>query len=296
MSGSSPKVPYADAVSRLAEANKKRVAKGQTPLTMNKSGDITLSNGAVAAYVMDSKTGKPRFQIYQGAPDTYLVDIQKRRQLNGPIRIDSDGSRHRTRNYPELSAAHADNAWRRAFAHKSYKSESGRKRAMSRNKCSPCPKGSMTTTRFLSNPTKLCYTGLNDGSAPECADRVEKYANPSPKSLAARAVSARKLKEWQQRVFTPETYMGKDKKLHHKLDMAKVAAEAKDPSRTLTNLKDHQSQRVSKPYKTRSKRAQAGGSRHEQEEQEEEEQQGGRAVSLKTAVRLLRQYYNSKYN
>jgi hypothetical protein len=48
--------------------------------------------------------------------------------------------------------------------------------------------------------------------------------------------------------------------------------------------------------------AQAGGNNQEESESESEseseerEQQGGRAVSLKTAVRLLRSYYNNKYN
>ena len=270
MSSTSPKVQYADAVRRLAEANARRAAKGQAPLTMNRSGDIALSNGALAAYVVDSKTGKPRFQIYQGASKSYLQAIQGQRNL-GPA--DAEGHRHRQ--YAPLSAAQADNAWRRGFAKKSYKSEATRKRAMSRNKCSPCkPQKTVNDSRFLSNPTKLCYTGLNDGTAPECADRVAKYANPSPKSIAGRAVSARKLAAWRQ----AHTVVGSDGKRH-----------LAPGSRKADNTTNH----VSKPYKARSKRAQAGGSRHQEEE---EEQQGGRAVSLKTAVRLLRQYYNSKYN
>ena len=299
MSSRSPKIPYADAVSRLAEANAKRVKENKAPLTMDKNGDITLSNKAVAAYVLDSKTGKPRFQIYKGAPRDYLLDIQKERDLGAP---DAEGVRHR--NYEALSLEQAEGAWRRAFAKKSYKTEAGRKRAMSRNKCHPCsnPKDTTNNSRFLNNPTKLCFTGLNDGSTPDCADRVAKYANPSQKSKDARAVSARKLKEWQGKVFSPDKKLGKDKKMHHTLDLAKVAANSKNPTETLKHLSKHNSGRVSKPY-NRSKRAQAGGHQEEEEEQqggyqqeEEEEQQGGRAVSLKTAVRLLRQYYNSKYN
>ena len=109
---------------------------------------------------------------------------------------------------------------------------------------------------------------------------------------------------WSGKAATDsESYdKGKDKKMHHTLDLAKVAANSKNPTETLKHLSKHNSGRVSKPY-NRSKRAQAGGHQEEEEEQqggyqqeEEEEQQGGRAVSLKTAVRLLRQYYNSKYN
>jgi hypothetical protein len=150
----------------------------------------------------------------------------------------------------------------------------------------------------LSNPTKLCYKGLNDGTAPECADRAAKYAQgPSAAQVRGRATSARKLREWQQRVFSPTQEMGKDKKMHYKLDMDAVARNSKNPTQTLAHLAKHSSNRVSKPYdltKRRSKRAQQGGADHE--EQEQEQHQGGRAVSLKTAVRLLRQYYNSKYN
>lgn len=272
MSQRSPRLDLASARRELAEANKRRAAKGEAPLVMDASGEVTLSNGAKGAYVV--KDGVARFQLVSGASKQYLLAIQSKRRL-GNARVTADGKSHRERLYDPLTPGHADNAWRRAFSHKSYKSEAARKRAMSRNKCSPClPKNMAPNQRFLNNPTKLCYPGLNDGTAPECADRVAKYASPSPKSVAARAVSARKLREWQQ----SHTQVGTDGKRH-------LVPGSRRKSSNTTNS-------VSKPYKPRSKRAQAGGSH----EEEEEEQQGGRAVSLKTAVRLLRQYYNSKYN
>jgi len=260
----------------LAEANKRRAAKDEPALVMDAQGEVTLSNGAKAAYVI--RDGLPRFQIVsnetaKGARNSKMMALQSRRKL-GNARITADGKSHRERIYDGLNPAEADNAWRRAFSHKVYSSEGARKRAMSRNKCSPClPKNMAPNQRFLNNPTKLCYPGLNDGSAPECADRVAKYASPSPKSLAARAANARALRQWQQ----DHTEVGADGKRHLTQGSRKS--------------KTNKSNSVSKPSKPRvSRRAQSGGSH------EEEEQQGGRAVSLKTAVRLLRQYYNSKYN
>lgn len=279
----SPRLDLVSAKRELAEANKRRVGKVDangkklSPLVMDDQGEVTLSNGAKAAYVV--RDSVPRFQIVsnptaKGKGNAKMMALQSRRKL-GNARVTADGKSHRERLYDGLTPSQADNAWRRAFAHKSYTSEGSRKRAMSRNKCSPClPKNMAPNQRFLNNPTKLCYPGLNDGSAPECADRVAKYASPSPKSLASRAANARKLKEWQQ----DNTVVGPDGKRHFKISR-------KNGPTNKTNS-------VSKPYKPRSKRAQAGGSH----EEEEEEQQGGRAVSLKTAVRLLRQYYNSKYN
>ena len=271
----SPRLDLVSAKRELVEANKRRAAKNQAPLVMDDQGEITLRNEAKAAYVV--RNGSARFQIVsnptaKGKGNAKMMGLQSRRKL-GNARVTADGKSHRERLYDGLTPSQADNAWRRAFAHKSYTTEGSRKRAMSRNKCSPCLSKNMAPNqRFLNNPTKLCYPGLNDGSAPECADRVAKYASPSPKSLAGRVVSARKLKEWQQ----GHTQVGPDGKRHLKQGSRKA---------------DNTTNSVSKPYKPRSKRAQAGGS-HE----EEEEQQGGRAVSLKTAVRLLRQYYNSKYN
>jgi hypothetical protein len=280
MSGQSLRLDLASARRELAEANKRREAKKEDPLVMDAQGEVTLSNGAKAAYVV--RNGVPRFQIVsnpsaRGPNNAKMMALQSQRKL-GKARITADGKSHRERLYDGLTPSQADNAWRRAFSHKSYKSEGARKRAMSRNKCSPClPKNMAPDQRFLNNPTKLCYPGLNDGKAPECADRVAKYASPSPKSLAARAVSARKLKEWQQ----SHTTVGPDGKRH----LIPNSRKKNGPGSNTTN-------HVANQYKPRSKRAQAGGSH----EEEEEEQQGGRAVSLKTAVRLLRQYYNSKYN
>jgi hypothetical protein len=52
------------------------------------------------------------------------------------------------------------------------------------------------------------------------------------------------------------------------------------------------------PKAPKAPKAMKGGNNEESESEEEEDRQqgGGRAVSLKTAVRLLRSYYNNKYN
>jgi hypothetical protein len=281
MSQRSPRVPITQARAELAKANAKRATRNQSPLVMNAQGEVVLSNGAVAAYV--EKNGVPRFQIVAnptatGVGNQKMADLQARRKLSKTATMGRDGKMHRSREYVDLSPQQAENAWRRGFAHKSYKSEATRKRAMSRNKCSPCLDRNMApNARFLNNPTKLCYPGVNDGNAPECADRKAKYANPSPKQLDGRRRSAEALAVWQRK----HTEQGADGKRH----LTANSRRKNGPGSNETNS-------VSKPYKPRSKKAQAGGSH----EEEEEEQHGGRAVSLKTAVRLLRQYYNSKYN
>lgn len=287
MSQRSPRVPITQAKNELAKANAKRAARNQSPLVMDQStGEVKLSNGAIAAYV--EKNGVPRFQIVsnpssRGVGNANMAALQGFRKLSKTATRGRDGKMHRSREYVALSPQQAENAWRRGFAHKSYKSEATRKRAMSRNKCSPClPRNMAPNARFLNNPTKLCYPGVNDGNAPECADRKAKYANPSPQQIEGRRKSATALALWQ----------------------AKRTETRPDGTRHLlpgSRKKDNETNSVSKPYKPRSKKAQAGGSKvpegeGERHEEEEEEQTGGRAVSLKTAVRLLRQYYNSKYN
>lgn len=280
MSQRSPRVPITQARAELAKANAKRVARREDPLVMNAQGEVVLSNGAIAAYV--EKNGVPRFQIVSnpsatGVGNQKMAALQARRKLSKTATRGRDGKMHRSREYQPLNRDQAENAWRRGFAHKSYKSEANRKRAMSRNKCSPCLDRNMApNTRFLNNPTKLCYPGVNDGNAPECADRKAKYDQGlSPRQQQGRLVSARKLADWQ-RLHTETRADG----TRH---LTTGSRRKNGPGSSTTNS-------VSKPYKPRSKKAQAGGS-HE----EEEEQHGGRAVSLKTAVRLLRQYYNSKY-
>ena len=281
MSQRSPRVAITQARAELAKANAKRVAKKQIPLVMNAEGEVELSNGAVAAYV--EKNGVPRFQIVsnplsRGVGNEKMAKLQLARKLSKTTTRGRDGKMHRSREYQTLSKEHAENAWRRGFAHKSYKSEATRKRAMSRNKCSPClPRNMAPNARFLNNPTKLCYPGVNDGNAPECADRKVKYDQGlSPRQQQGRLVSARKLAEWQK----GHTETRPDGTRH----LLPGSRRKNGPGSSTTNS-------VSKQYKPRSKKAQAGGSH----EEEEEEQHGGRAVSLKTAVRLLRQYYNSKY-
>jgi hypothetical protein len=280
MSQRSPRVPITQARAELAKANAKRAARNQSPLVMDAQGEVRLSNDAVAAYV--EKNGVPRFQIVsnplsRGVGNDKMAKLQGFRKLSKTATKGRDGKMHRSREYVDLSPKQAENAWRRGFAHKSYKSEATRKRAMSRNKCSPClPRNMAPNARFLNNPTKLCYPGVNDGNAPECADRKAKYANPSPQQIEGRRKSATALALWQAK----QTETRPDGTRH----LLPGSRRKNGPGSSTTNS-------VSKPYKPRSKKAQAGGS-HE----EEEEQHGGRAVSLKTAVRLLRQYYNSKYN
>ena len=280
MSQRSPRVAITQARAELAKANAKRVARGDAPLIMDDQGEVKLSNDAVAAYV--EKNGVPRFQIVsnplsRGVGNDKMAKLQLARKLSKTATLGRDNKMHRSREYKDLSPKQAENAWRRGFAHKSYKSEANRKRAMSRNKCSPCLDRNMApNARFLNNPTKLCYPGVNDGNAPECADRKAKYANPSPQQVEGRRKSAERLATWQRK----QTETRADGTRH----LLPGSRRKNGPGSSTTNS-------VSKPYKPRSKKAQAGGSH----EEEEEEQHGGRAVSLKTAVRLLRQYYNSKY-
>ena len=56
------------------------------------------------------------------------------------------------------------------------------------------------------------------------------------------------------------------------------------------------SQQEQQQRQQRQQRQQQQQQQQQQEQEEQEQQRGGRAVSLKTAVRLLRSYYNNKYN
>lgn len=100
----------------------------------------------------------------------------------------------------------------------------------------------------------------------------------------------------------------------YKAELAAKAAQAKAKRASVKASKPASSPKEASKSSRKNKKAQAGGSqqeqqerqqrqqrqqRQEQQEQEQEEQEqqrGGRAVSLKTAVRLLRSYYNNKYN
>ena len=106
----------------------------------------------------------------------------------------------------------------------------------------------------------------NQGRAVTVRRRVDERGQP----LVRSAENKRSHKAARQSVRRPGQY---EKEYAAELAAKNAAAKAKRAS-----------VKAAKPLK--------GGRNQEQEQ----EQNGGRAVSLKTAVRLLRSYYNNKYN
>lgn len=142
-------------------------------------------------------------------------------------------------------------------------------------------------------------------------------AHPNPRTKEQLAA------QWPVREFQEQDKDGNAVTVRHRVDRVsneKVARahkrshrdSKKTPRRPGQSVADYEAELAQKNADAKVKRAsvraaklsaQKGGhqdnssSESEQEEQEQEQrQQGGRAVSLKTAVRLLRSYYNNKYN
>lgn len=188
-----------------------------------KAGEvITLANGAQGTYV----NGK--WRIVKGANGDYMNQIRA------------------SRGTKKLSPEAAQRAFNRYYKQRDYKTEGSRKAAITRDMhFSPNSAARITdTTRYLRNPGKLDYPGLDAG---------ERKSKNSP--------NATYLEEYWEKVRNGE----------------------------IERPKRRSGKMVRRSIKRKSKQ-QSGGRR-----QQQQQQQGGRAVSLKTAVKLLRSYYSQRY-
>jgi len=191
----------------------------------------------------------------------------------------------------------------------------------------------VTTRRYLRNPAKFDYKGFDDSTGPLSKfkdgqlHRMKPSSNPRTKEQLAA--------QWPVAEFQEQGKDGVMKTVRHRVDEQgnKLAPRVSRNQKKGTNSSHRQVRRNNqseaeyrqeldaKNEAAKAKRAAAaaanaavaGGSRQrqrqqrqqreqesssesEQEQHEEQRQRGGRAVSLKTAVRLLRSYYNNKYN
>ena len=162
------------------------------------------------------------------------------------------------------------------------------------------------------------------GSAP--LELHRKKAHPNPRTKAQLAA------QWRTAEFQEQDKQGNVVTVRHRVDaqgnrLVRDASAKRSQKAAKKSVKrpgqsdaDYESELAFKNAAAKAKRAsvraarlaaqqggyqQNGSSSEEEQEQEQEQeeeqrqeqrQQGGRAVSLKTAVRLLRSYYNNKYN
>lgn len=128
----------------------------------------TLKNGAI----MTMQNGK--WKMTSGASKEYMSKIRSMRGSKPPA---------------EVSLTTAKRAFDKYYAEKEYKTERGRKAAITRALCSdnkPVDK----TRKFVRSPHRYQYPGVNDGAAcPEGKEVRGKITakKPSAKQLAARS-------------------------------------------------------------------------------------------------------------
>lgn len=243
----------------LAELNNKRAKEGKSPLKVNADGKtVTLASGVKAGYKKaTSSSGKAYLRWV-------IVDASANKG-KGNANMKAISAR---RGSKSLSRKSAERAFNRYYRTRDYESPRARKAAMSRDMhYSPKDAKKVTsTTRYLRNPGKLDYPGLDAG----------------PKKSSARGNLAALAKA--RAASRSPRRSGKDVRHHIKhaspAQRAKASAEGKARRAAAKALKASQK---------------GGRNNNNNNNEDGEEQEGGRAVSLKTAVRLLRSYYNNKF-
>jgi len=194
----------------------------------------------------------------------------------------------------------------------------------------------VTTKRYLRNPGKFDYKGFDDSTGPRSKfydatrdPESDQYVQGSPALTLHRKkahpnprTKAQLNAQWRTAEFQEVDKQGQAVTVRHRIN-ADGSRAVRDVShkrshraakrtsrRPGQSQADYDAELAQKNAQAKAKRAsvraaklaaQQGGenensSSSESEQEEEQRQQGGRAVSLKTAVRLLRSYYNNKYN
>ena len=257
----------------LEDLNERRSKDGERKLELEADGvHVRLENGALATWEpATSKLGKKyaRWTIKQGAPDEYLA------------RVRTPKGQHQQGK--PLSKEDAEKAFNRYYARRDYASDRARKAAITRDvNYSPAHDGKVDqlrvweSTRYLRNPGSNDYPGVDAGE-----------------KLSKATGNTRALEEWRRdHPKGSESLKGKSRRSHQNI---------------LRNVRhaSEEEKRRAKEYRESRKVSKKGKGKREDEREEEllpnpgkeggNGQQGGRAVSLKTAVRLLRNYYSNRY-
>ena len=266
----------------VAALNEKRRKADKPAVKQVDAKTIELDNGYFAGYeaYVHPKTGK--------AYNRFVI-------LGAPFAKGSEGAKahmkslRSKRSQKKLSPEAATRAFNRYYRGRDYAGEGTRKAAMTRD-AHYSSKVVTDTTRYLRNPGKLDYPGLDAGP------KV-----PSRRGKDAPFASAAALRSWREAhpkgSYKLSRRSGKQVRKSIKSKKSpeeRRASYEKHRSSFSERMKPYRKEAAKKAAATRAaKKAMKGGDWDE--ESDDEVQEGGRAVSLKTAVRLLRNYYSSKY-
>ena len=262
--------------------NAKRAADGKLALVVQPDGlHVALENGALGTYVKRvKKDGTPyaKFSIVEGAPTAYLNRIHTpkgQRQMGKP-----------------LSREKAVDAFNRYYRRRDYKSPGDRQAAITRDMhYSPSRKGVLDpsriweSTRYLRNPGELDYPGVDAGP------QLSKSKGNTAALAAWRAQNPKgsaTLKHYKKSAAHPDGTRRSKRQARTQINRrSKTKNQAggespEDSEDCVSEEVTSESQSVSSDDVVTEAPA-------------ESSQAGGRAVSLKTAVRLLRNYYSNRY-
>jgi hypothetical protein len=259
----------------LDKLNAKRAARGDKPLEMAADGvHVTLDNGALATWTKSvNKAGAQyaKWVIATGAPSEYLARVRTPK-----------GQQQQGKPVPMEEAAAAFN---RYYNRRDYKSPALRKAAIERDKkYSPSRKGvkDMTrikaTTRFTKNPAKFDYPGLDDGP-------LLSKSRGNTGALAA----------WRAKNPKGSASLKYYKKTKKNPNPAQVRRSRRQVQREIKRQAGGEGSEDEQSVSSNSSTEETVEEVQQQQQAEPVEQTGGRAVSLKTAVRLLRNYYSNRY-
>lgn len=256
-------------------ANRAKRDPPQAPLKMEADGvHVALENGALATWeprVNNAGARYAKWIIVQGAPKTYLDKVRTpkgQKQQGKP-----------------LSREQAVEAFNRYYARRDYKTDAARQAAMKHDmEYSPSHKGVVdkdrifSSTRYLRNPGKFDYPGVDDGP------KISKNSGRgNPAALAA----------W--RAAHPK---GSPELKHFKKSKKNPDGTRRSKRQVLTEIRRRpkKSKQAGGEWSEESSQQSSSEESSQQSEQSQQQtQEGGRAVSLKTAVRLLRNYYSNRY-
>jgi len=280
---------------KLNDARSKRNPP-QAALKMEADGvHVALENGALATWepAVSEKTGKSyaKWVIVQGAPKSYLDRVRTpkgQKQQGKPLSLEK-----------------ATKAFNQYYARRDYKSDAAMDAAIKRDmEYSPSHKGQVDkdriwkSTRYLRNPGKLDYPGLDDGAK---ISKNSGKGNPAAlaKWRAAHPKGSPELKHFKKSKKNPDgtrrskrQVLTQIKRRPRKSKRAQAGGEGSEEE--LSQSSEGSSQQSGGEW-SEEELSQSSSQESSVSSEQQQQQTGGRAVSLKTAVRLLRNYYSNRY-
>jgi hypothetical protein len=213
---------------------------------------------------------------------------------NGKFRFITGGNNLKPRakgqkiNRPKISPRSAVIALQKYYRNRDYKTKSSRQGALTRRLCSD-NKPHTDDSRFKVAPHRYEYKGITDGA--RCP--------PGKTVYKKRQLSDRQKKSLRDRLKLKQSGGGentyKDNSMNRRLN--RVGSPYKR-SRSRVSLREGKNHRETnaRQHQRQQDEEQQHEQQNQQEQHEQDKQSGGkRPVSLKTAVSLLRQYYEEKY-